>query len=144
LIHRGLEALARSAAGAELSEYHCEAGIAAVHARAARFADTDWPQTVRLYDRLYELNPSPVIALNRAIAIGFARGAPAALAQLRAVAKDARLKDHFLLHAALGRFHADAGATDAASAAYARAHEAATNESERRFVARRLDRLGTT
>ncbi len=81
----------RSAVGDELTAYHLEAAIAAVHVGARTLEDTDWPSIVGLYDRLLCLTPSPVVALNRAIAIGQRDGAERGLAELHAIVDRERL-----------------------------------------------------
>src|SRR5215470_9201221 len=91
LIAEGLALLERSAAGTEVSPYHIEAAIAAAHAAAPSLEDTDWSEIVSLYDRLLALEPSPVVALNRAVAVGQRDGAEAGLAALAAIADRERL-----------------------------------------------------
>src|SRR4029453_17038654 len=85
LVAKGLALLERSAAGHTVTPYHLEAGIAAAHAAAPGVADTDWDLIVSLYDRLMALAPSPVVALNRAIAIAQRDGAARGIAELRAI-----------------------------------------------------------
>jgi RNA polymerase sigma-70 factor (ECF subfamily) len=80
MIARGMHHLALSAAGTELSEYHLQAGIAACHCTAADYASTDWAQILALYDRLLAFDPSPVIALNRAVAVANVHGPAAGVA----------------------------------------------------------------
>jgi len=82
LIARGFDHLRRSANGDELTAYHLEAGIAAVHARSASFNETNWDEIVSLYDMLREIKPGPVVGLNRAVAIAMARGVDEGLAEL--------------------------------------------------------------
>src|SRR5262249_34291324 len=82
LLSRGVDHLDQAARGDELSESHLQAGIAAVHATSASFADTDWRRLVELYDQLLVLAPSPVVALNRAIAQSMVAGPETALASL--------------------------------------------------------------
>src|SRR5262249_30656130 len=85
LIAEGLAFLGRSAREEEITRFHVEAGIAANHARAASYATTDWAEIVALYDVLRETSPSPVVDVNRALAIGMLRGATAGLDELDAV-----------------------------------------------------------
>src|SRR5215510_2478453 len=92
LLERGFRLLEQSAAGPAVSAYHVEAAIAAAHATARTPADTDWVQIVGLYDRLMTLAPSPVVALNRAIAIGQRDGAERGLDALHAIAGVERLE----------------------------------------------------
>jgi RNA polymerase sigma factor (sigma-70 family) len=85
MISQGMRHLALSATGEELTEYHLQAGIAACHCAAPDYASTDWPQILTLYDRLIALDPSPVIALNRAVALANVRGPAAGLKAVEAI-----------------------------------------------------------
>ncbi|MBI3886508.1 MAG: sigma-70 family RNA polymerase sigma factor [Opitutae bacterium] len=105
LIARGLTELAASAHGRELSEYHLQAGIAALHSTAADYAATDWGRILRHYDELARLKPSPVVALNRAVAVAHVHGARAGLDALAAIPRRARFDSHYLLHAVTGELH---------------------------------------
>ena len=127
-----LSALRRDAPG----PYSLEAAIAAVHGDAARAADTDWPQIVLLYDRLHALHPSPVIALNRAAAVSMASNAADALPLVEALAEP--LAQYHLWHSARADLLRRLGRREEAAAAYQRALDLAQNESERRFLKRRL------
>jgi RNA polymerase sigma-70 factor (ECF subfamily) len=118
--------------------YAVQAAIAALHCQAARAEDTDWPQILRLYDLLERLQPSPVVSLNRAVAVAMVEGPEAALELIDMVAADGDLDEYHLLHAARADLLRRAGLPAAAAASYARALELATNESERRFLERRL------
>jgi len=141
MIAEGLEQLGRAATGDVVSPFHLEAGIAACHALAATYAATDWPQIVALYDQLLALTPSPVIALQRAIAIGRANGARAGLRALEALVGNDRLEDDPVLAAAIGELEAQRGDVRAARAAYRRALELAGTAPERRFLEERLAAL---
>jgi RNA polymerase sigma-70 factor (ECF subfamily) len=141
LIARGLEHLAAAASGDAMSPFHLEAGIAAAHALAPTYAATPWRTIVGLYDRLLALSPSPVIAMQRAIAIGRADGPQAGLRALALVAGDGRLDDDPVLAAAIGQLEAARGDVRAARTAYRRALELAGTEPERRFLADRLAAL---
>jgi len=118
--------------------YAVQAAIAALHCQAARAEDTDWPQILRLYDLLERLQPSPIVSLNRAVAVAMVDGPVAALELIDAVAAGGDLDEYHLLHAARADLLRRAGLPAAAAASYARALELATNESERRFLERRL------
>jgi RNA polymerase sigma-70 factor, ECF subfamily len=118
-----------------------QAAISAVHARAKRKQDTDWSQIVRLYERLEALQPSPVVALNRAVAVAMVDGPSAGLAIVDALAQDGTLDQYHLLHAARADFARRLGAFADAEASYERALELVGNDSERRFLARRLREL---
>jgi len=141
MIADGLEHLGRAATGEVVSPFHLEAGIAACHALAASYAETDWPQIVAFYDQLLALTPSPVIALQRAIAVGRAHGARAGLRALEGLAGNDRLQDDPVLAAAIGELEAQRGDVRAARAAYRRALELAGTAPERRFLEERLAAL---
>ena len=119
--------------------YGLEAAIAAVHADAVHAEDTDWRQIAALYERLETQHPSPVVALNRAVAISMADGPAAALPLVDALAES--LASYHLWHAARADLLRRCGRRDEAIAAYQRARSLAQNEAERRFLARRLHEL---
>jgi RNA polymerase sigma-70 factor (ECF subfamily) len=114
-----------------------QAAIAALHCQAAHADDTDWPQIVRLYDVLESLQSSPIVSLNRAVAVAMAEGSERGLAIIDALAAEGQLEDYHLLHAARGDLLRRAGSFQEAAACYARAIELVTNDSERRFLERR-------
>src|SRR5580700_6414028 len=113
-----------------------QAAISAVHCQAARAEDTDWPQIVRLYDILERLQPSPIVSLNRAVAVAMASGPEAALEIVDRLAASSDLDGYHLLHAARADLLRRMGAWAAAAKSYGRALELVTNDSERRFLAR--------
>jgi RNA polymerase sigma-70 factor (ECF subfamily) len=115
-----------------------QAAIAALHCQAARAEDTDWPQIVRLYDLLERLQPSPVVSLNRAVAVAMVDGPQPALALIDALAATGDLDGYHLLHAARADLLRRVGSSAEAAKSYARALALATNDSERRFLERRL------
>jgi len=115
-----------------------EAAIAAQHCRAARAEDTDWRQIVRLYDRLKRLLPSPIVSLNRAVAVAMVDGPRSGLALIDALAATGDLDNYHLLHAARADLLRRVGSGVEAARSYARALALVTNESERRFLERRL------
>uniref|UniRef100_UPI001FDF0328 tetratricopeptide repeat protein n=1 Tax=Nocardia concava TaxID=257281 RepID=UPI001FDF0328 len=121
--------------------YALEAAIAAVHAEAPTYADTDWDEIVGLYGVLVQLWPSPVVALNRAVAIGFARGAQAGLAALDELAAEPQLAGYGYLAAARGHFLAELGRTGEARTAYEEAMLLTGNTAERHFLEHRLAEL---
>jgi RNA polymerase sigma-70 factor, ECF subfamily len=125
----------------ERGSYRIQAEIAAVHASAPRADRTDWPAIVARYDELLWMQPSPVVALNRAVAIGMADGPHAGLAVLDGLARDQRLCGYHPLHAARGELLARAGQPTEAATALARAAELAPTEQERRQIRRRLTSL---
>ncbi len=116
-----------------------QSAIAALHCEAARPEDTDWPQILRLYDVLEQIQPSPVVSLNRAVAVAMVEGPRAALALIDGLAAD--LADYHLLHSARADFLRRLGERDAALEAYRRALSLAANDSERRFLERRIREL---
>jgi len=115
-----------------------EAAIAAIHCQAARAEETDWRQIVSLYDVLARLKPSPIVALNRAVAVAMADGPTAGLALIDALAATNELDSYHLLHAARADLLRRAGSFDEAAKSYLRALSLVTNDSERRFLERRL------
>ena len=138
MIERGLavldEALARRAPG----PYQIQAAIAALHAQAATFGDTDWLQIAVLYAELGRRAPSPVVEVNRAVAVGLADGPRAGLAVLQPVLASGELAGYAPLHAAHADLLDQAGETEAAKAAWARAADATSNEPLRRELERKL------
>ena len=118
------------------SPFGLQAAIAALHCQAARAEDTDWPQILRLYDRLEKLQPSPIISLNRAVAVAMVEGPQAGLALIDLLSAD--LASYHLLHAARADLLRRLGSDEEAAKNYERALELVTNESERRFLERRL------
>lgn len=140
LVAEGLERLERSAAGVEVSEYHIEAAIAAVHACARSIEETDWREIVSLYDRLMTLAPSPVIALNRAIAIGHLEGPARGVRALRAIDDVERFANYPFYPAALGEFELRRGHLDEALKHFQSAMSLARSDAERRFLLKRVQR----
>jgi RNA polymerase sigma-70 factor (ECF subfamily) len=138
LVARGLAHLEASATGSELGAYHVEAAIAATHASATSVADTDWAAIVALYDRLLGLAPSPVVELNRAIAIGQAHGAGRGLDALHAIADRDRLASYPFYPAAIGELELRLGHRERARARFEEALALARNHAERHFLARRV------
>jgi len=138
LIAEGLRELDRSAEGDELTAYHLQAGIAAQHALASSYDATDWREISEQYDQLYELEPNPVVALNRAIALSRWKGAEAGLEALREVEQHPALSHYHLLPAALGELSSELGRHDQAAAYYRSALDCVCTEPERRLL---LDRL---
>jgi len=120
------------------SAYAIQAAIAAVHCRAARPEDTDWPQIVRLYDVLERLQPSPIVSLNRAVAVAMVDGPAKALSLIDELAESSNLEEYHLLHAARADLLRRMGSATDAAESYKRALGLVTNESERRYLERRL------
>ena len=115
-----------------------QAGIASLHCQAPRAQDTDWPQIVRLYDLLEQIQPSPIVALNRAVAVAMANGPQAGLGLIDALSANDNLADYHLLHAARADLLRRVGSPVEAAENYRRALALVTNDSERRFLERRL------
>jgi RNA polymerase sigma-70 factor (ECF subfamily) len=120
-----------------LSSFGLQAAIAAVHCQAPRSEDTDWPQILRLYDQLERLQPSPVVSLNRAVAVAMVNGPEAGLAIIDSLAVG-DLQNYHLLHAARADFLSRLGSREQAATSYRRALSLVSNDSERRFLVRRL------
>ncbi len=114
------------------------AAIAAVHCQAARAEDTDWPRIVQLHDLLERVQPSPVVSLNRAVAVAMVDGPRPALALIDALAATNDLDNYHLLHAARADLLRRLGASVEAAKSYLQALALVTNDSERRFLKRRL------
>jgi RNA polymerase sigma-70 factor (ECF subfamily) len=117
-----------------VSPFALQAAIAALHCQA----ETDWPQIVRLYDLLERIQPSPVVSLNRAVAVAMVDGPAPALGLIDALAAGGDLDGYHLLHAARADLLRRAGSRQEAAKSYARALELVSNDSERRFLERRL------
>jgi len=138
LINEGLKFLQFSTSAPEITEYHVEAAIASVHARAPRAGETDWNTIVSLYDTLMTLRSSPVIALNRAIAIGQNQGPEQGLEEIRSIPNPNRLTAYPFYWAALGEFELQLARYDAAREHFATAVALARNPMERGFFKRRV------
>lgn len=137
-VAEGLALLDRAIAHRHPGPYQLQAAISAVHAEAATAAETDWPQIAALYARLVALDPSPVIQLNHAVAIGMARGPLAGLMALESLQLDGHLKDYHWFHSARADLFRRAGYFAEAKAAYARAFALCHNRAERAYLSRRL------
>jgi len=138
LISRGLYHLERSGAGNELTIYHLQAGIAAFHATAASYESTDWKNILSFYDTLSALDSSPVVALNRAVALAMIDGPNAGIAALNEIKDDSSLRSYYLLHATFGEFHKQIGDLLTAGDYYKNALTLTGTEPERRFL---LDKI---
>ena len=141
LVEEGLAWFERATTGGQLTAFHVEAAIAVVHVAAVDAERTDWPAIVGLYDRLMTIAPTPVVALNRAIAIGQRDGAVAGLTALHAIADRERLDRYPFFPAALGEFELRRGATAAASTWFRSARALARNDAERHFLEKRIARI---
>ena len=134
--------LVTEALGGEVGPFTLQAAIAAVHCRAARAEDTDWPQIVSLYELLEQVQHSPVVSLNRAVAVSMAQGPQPALSLIDQLLTDGRLDNYHLLHAARADMLRRLGLPEEAAKSYSRALDLATNDSERRFLQKRLREMG--
>ena len=115
-----------------------QAALAAEHCRASRAGDTDWPGILQLYDLLERLQPSPIVSLNRAVAVAMVHGPLAALELIDALAAEGDLDNYHLLHSARADLLRRAGSSEEAAKSYGRALSLVTNDSERLFLERRL------
>jgi RNA polymerase sigma-70 factor (ECF subfamily) len=138
LIGRGLRHLDRAASGRTITAYHVEAAIAAAHAVAVDDAATDWGYVVRLYDDLLAIKASPVVELNRAIALAMAEGPTAGIAAIERIEQDPALARYYLLPAALGRLWLEAGNPERAARYFEEALTRPCSAPERRFLERQL------
>jgi RNA polymerase sigma-70 factor (ECF subfamily) len=124
--------------GDAVSPYHVQAAIAATHARAIEPASTDWRIILELYDQLLRINSSPVVALNRAVAVGKVYGAERALEAIDALDKDPKLQEYYLAVAVRGHLLLELGRYHEAAECYRAALERRCSEPERRFLSRKL------
>lgn len=138
MLAQGLEQLARSAEGEDLSDYHLEAGIAACHAVAASVETTDWARIVDHYDLLWERTKSAVIALNRAVAVAHRDGPAAGRAALEAAGAAHLLANYHLYHATAGELARRCGDHKAAVSAFEQALRLSPNRAEQRLLERRI------
>ncbi len=138
-ITEGLAIVNQLLVGDEVGAYTLQAAIAAVHAQAPRPSDTDWPRIVTLYDMLQQAAPSPVVALNRAVAVAMRDGPQAGLALVDGLM--GKLQGYYLAHAARADFCRRLGQVELARQAYREALQLVQQEPERRFLERRLDSL---
>ena len=138
-IDRGLAHLNQSATGTEISEFHLEAGIASCHCSAPSYEDTNWQRILFLYDMLIDLNPSPVIALNRAVAVANVNGFKAGLAAVESIKPRDLLETYYLFHAVLGQFHLELENFEEAGHRFRRAARLTGSKSEQAFLGRKLE-----
>lgn len=139
MIARGMFHLAQSAAGDQLSRYHLEAGIAACHCAAQDFESTDWRRILALYDQLVAFDDSPIIALNRAVAVANVVGPGAGIAALESIRNRAQLDSYYLLYAVFGDLEFRQGNYSAASGYFRQARELTQLKSEQTFLSKRIE-----
>lgn len=142
LVARGLTYFEASSRGSDVSAYHVEAAIAAVHAGARNSDETDWATIVSLYDRLLRIAPSPVVELNRAMAVGQRDGVDGGIAAVEAIVDAERLEKYPFHAAALGELELRRGNRERACEHFSRALTLARNAAERRFLERRMSQAG--
>jgi RNA polymerase sigma-70 factor (ECF subfamily) len=138
LISEGNRLLDQGAHGSDLSAYHIEAGIASIHAAAASVAETDWKLIVSLYDTLMTIRPSPIIALNRAIAIAQSQGPERGIQEIRKIEHQDRLNGYPFYPAALGELELRCARKDVAEQHFRTALHLARNPMESRFFETRI------
>jgi RNA polymerase sigma-70 factor, ECF subfamily len=141
-IAEGVALVERAVAARQVGPYTIQAAIAAVHANAPNAAATDWAQIVALYDLLARAEPSPVVELNRAVAVAMRDGPAAGLALIDAILERGDLSDYHLAHAARADLCRRLGRRADARASYERALSLTEQEPEQRFLERRLAELG--
>jgi predicted RNA polymerase sigma factor len=138
MIAQGMFHLAQSATGNEISEYHLQSVIAASHCTARDYASTDWGQILTLYDQLLKFDGSPVVALNRAVAVAEVRGPQAGIDAVRAIKDLESLESYYLLHAVLGEFEWRLNHAQAAAAHFQKSIELTDLKSEQAFLLKKL------
>ena len=142
LIQQGIQLVERSLTGRRIGPYGLQAAIAALHAESPDAASTDWPQIVALYDVLYRFEASPVVLLNRAVAISMAQGPATALPLLLALEQSGELAQYHLLDAALADLHQKLGQSQQAKLYYQHALSKTSQQAEQRFLQKKLETLG--
>lgn len=138
LIARGMYHLARSASGEDLSEFHLQAGIAACHCAAPDYKSTDWRRILSLYDHLVRIDPSPVVALNRAVAVAEVDGPAAGLEAIRSIRNRQTIESYYLLHVVTGELEARLGHYPSAVCHLRKALELTDTAAERTFLSGRI------
>lgn len=138
MLRRGLHHLRKSATGDELSDYHLEAEIASCHAVAESFEATDWPRVLDCYEELLNRKPSPIVALNRIVALAKVQGVEAGLVELDKIAEDRTLRNYYPFFAARGELLREAGRMNEAIEAYQKALSLTSSEPIRRFLMKRI------
>ncbi|MCG6157779.1 RNA polymerase sigma factor [Rubinisphaera margarita] len=140
-IQEGLQLVQESLATRRFGAYTIQAAIAAVHAEARSAVETDWPQIVAFYDLLLQLEPSPVVHLNRAVAVAMRDGPEAGVRLIDEILSGGELQQYHLAHAARADLCRRLGWTEEARVSYQRGLELTRQEPERRFLQKRLDEL---
>ena len=140
MIARGMSQLRESAAGQGISEYHLQASIAACHAMAIDYQSTDWGRILSLYERLMEFDESPVIALNRAVAVANVHGPKAGLEAVRTIRGREKLDSYYLFYSVIGELELRLNNHEAAAHEFRKAFELADTKSERAFLLKQMQR----
>jgi RNA polymerase sigma-70 factor (ECF subfamily) len=143
MIKEGLSLVERAFSSKQAGPYTLQAAIAALHAEAKSPDATDWEQIAGLYSLLLRINPSPVIELNRAVAIAMHKGPEAGLQQIDAILGRGKLNDYHLAHSARAELCRKIGRKNDARTSWERALTLAQQDPERRFIERKLRELGT-
>jgi len=138
-ISRGMFYLAQSASGDQWSEYHLQAAIAACHCSAPNYASTDWAGILALYDQLLLIDNSPVVALNRAVAVAQVHGAEAGIKAVQSISNKRQLDSYYLLHAVMAEFESQLDNPKAAANHLRKALELTDLKSEQLLLSRRLE-----
>jgi len=141
MIERGILHLGHAAAGDELSEYHIQAAIAACHCMAENYQSTDWLKILSLYDQWTKINKSPVIALNRAVAIAKVNGPSAGIEAVEAIQNRGELDSYYLLYAVRGEFEAQLRHFEAAAGYFRKALHLTEVKSEQKFLSKKVRAL---
>ncbi len=141
LMQRGLHYFQRSASGIELSDLHLEAEIAACHTLAPSFDETDWSRVLDCYEELLRWKPSPVVALNRIVALAKVQGATAAISELEGLREHRALKNYYPLYATRGELLRQTGKPTEAIVCFRRAYELTSSQPVRRFLLKRMAEL---
>jgi RNA polymerase sigma-70 factor (ECF subfamily) len=144
LIALGFHHFTESAEGDSVSSYHIQAAVGAVYAGTLTTGNIDWRRILGLYDQLMELRPSPIVALNRAVAVSKVDGPEAALAALRPLTEDRTLRNYYLLPAVQGSLLLDLNDRDAAADCFRKALDRPCSEPEKRFLHRKLSECERT
>ncbi|MBS1587435.1 MAG: sigma-70 family RNA polymerase sigma factor [Bacteroidetes bacterium] len=139
LIEKGVWHLERAATGENISRYHIEAAIAYEHCKAASYEETDWRSILYYYDLLTRLMPTPVVLLNRAIAVKELEGPQAALDEIKKIPGIDFLQNYYLLHAILGELLSQTGKKESAISHYEKAMQMAVSSAERKFIQQKLN-----
>jgi RNA polymerase sigma-70 factor (ECF subfamily) len=140
LVDEGLMHLAAAAQGDDVSDYHLQAGIAACHCLAPDSDSTDWERILRHYDQLHRRNPSPIVALNRAVAVAHVHGAQAGLDAIGEIPRRDRIESYHLFHAVVGELQQQLGEHRAAAESFRRALQLVEVGPEQHHLARMLER----